>query len=157
MELCEENNFPMALSEVFAKGGKGGVELANKLLGAMEEPKTPNYIYDLNDTIENKINLIAKNVYGAKDVVFVDKAAEQIKELEQSIYKDFFICMAKTPYALNDGSLDPNVINIKSVALSSGAGFLVVKTGDIMTMPGLPSEPMAQKIDFVDGLITGMM
>lgn len=152
MELCEENNFPMALSEVFAKGGKGGVELANKLLGAMEEPKTPNYIYDLNDTIENKINLIAKNVYGAKDVVFVDKAAEQIKELEQSIYKDFFICMAKTPLSLTDnpkavGSPKDFTITIKEIKISAGAKFLVCLTGDIMTMPGLPKVPLANKID----------
>ena len=152
MELCEENNFPMALSEVFAKGGKGGFELANKLLGAMEEPKTPNYIYDLNDTIENKINLIAKNVYGAKDVIFVDKAAEQIKELEQSIYKDFFICMAKTPLSLTDnpkavGSPKDFTITIKEIKISAGAKFLVCLTGDIMTMPGLPKVPLANKID----------
>ena len=91
---------------------------------------------------------------------FLKKYPDLLNEIDKLIalgYDNLPICMAKTPYALNDGSLDPNVINIKSVALSSGAGFLVVKTGDIMTMPGLPSEPMAQKIDFVDGLITGMM
>ena len=152
MQLCEENNFPMALSEVFAKGGKGGVELANKLLAAMEEPKTPNYIYNLNDTIENKINLIAKNVYGAKEVVFVDKAVDQIKQYENSIYKDFYICMAKTPLSLTDnpkavGSPKDFTITIKEIKISAGAKFLVCLTGDIMTMPGLPKEPLANKID----------
>ena len=151
-KLASEYNFPVALSEVFAKGGEGGIELAKQVVASINEPHTPNYMYDLTDTIENKINLIAKNVYGAKDVVFSEYAKEQLIELENSKYKDFYICMAKTPLSLTDnpklvGRPQDFTISIKEIKISAGARFLVCLTGDIMTMPGLPKEPLANKID----------
>ena len=152
LDLCKQNNYPIALSEVFAKGGKGGIDLAEKLLSVMEEPRSPKFMYDLQDTISNKIRNIVRNVYGAKDFVFVDKAIEQIKYLENSQYKDFFICMAKTPLSLTDnpkmvGAPKNFIITIKEIKISAGAKFLVCLTGDIMTMPGLPKVPLANKID----------
>ena len=151
-KLAQEYNFPVALSEVFAKGGEGGIELAKQVVSSINGSHTPNYIYNLNDTIENKINLIAKNVYGAKDVVFSDYAKDQLVELENSAYKDFYICMAKTPLSLTDnpklvGRPMDFTISIKEIKISAGARFLVCLTGDIMTMPGLPKEPLANKID----------
>ena len=151
-KLAQEYNFPVALSEVFAKGGEGGIELAKQVVSSINGSYTPNYIYNLNDTIENKINLIAKNVYGAKDVVFSDYAKDQLVELENSAYKDFYICMAKTPLSLTDnpklvGRPMDFTISIKEIKISAGARFLVCLTGDIMTMPGLPKEPLANKID----------
>lgn len=150
--LAKEYNFPVALSEVFAKGGDGGIELAKQVINSINGSHTPKYIYDLHDTIENKIKLIAKNVYGAKDVVFSDYAKEQLVELENSSYKDFYICMAKTPLSLTDnpklvGRPVDFTISIKEIKISAGAKFLVCLTGDIMTMPGLPKEPLANKID----------
>ena len=152
MRLAKEYNFPVALSEVFAKGGEGGIDLAKQVINSINGAYTPKYIYDLNDTIENKINLIAKNVYGAKDVVFSDYAKEQLVELENSSYKDFYICMAKTPLSLTDnpklvGRPVDFTISIKEIKISAGARFLVCLTGDIMTMPGLPKEPLANKIN----------
>ena len=151
-ELASKYNFPVALSEVFAKGGNGGIELAKQVVNAMNNPVVPNYMYDLKDTIENKINNIAKKVYGAKEVVFSEFAKTQLNELENSIYKDFYICMAKTPLSLTDnpkmvGRPVDFTISIKEIKISAGAHFLVCLTGDIMTMPGLPKEPLANKID----------
>ena len=118
----------------------------------MNNPVVPNYMYDLKDTIENKINNIVKKVYGAKEVVFSEFAKTQLDELENSIYKDFYICMAKTPLSLTDnpkmvGRPVDFTISIKEIKISAGAHFLVCLTGDIMTMPGLPKEPLANKID----------
>lgn len=151
-EWTTKNNHPCALSEVFAKGSEGGIELAKAVLSIMNEGKSPEYIYDLNDSIENKIKKIAKTVYGAKDVCFTDEVKEKIKKLQSSKYSDFYICMAKTPLSLTDnpklvGRPTDFIITVREIRISAGAKFLVCLTSDIMTMPGLPKEPLAKKID----------
>lgn len=151
-EWTTKNNHPCALSEVFAKGSEGGIELAKAVLSIMNEGKSPEYIYDLNDSIENKIKKIAKTVYGAKDVCFTDEVKEKIKKLQSSKYSDFYICMAKTPLSLTDnpklvGRPTDFTITVREIRISAGAKFLVCLTSDIMTMPGLPKEPLAKKID----------
>lgn len=151
-EWTTKNNHPCALSEVFAKGSEGGIELAKAVLSIMNEGKSPEYIYDLNDSIENKIKKIAKTVYGANDVCFTDEVKEKIKKLQSSKYSDFYICMAKTPLSLTDnpklvGRPTDFTITVREIRISAGAKFLVCLTSDIMTMPGLPKEPLAKKID----------
>lgn len=146
------NNHPYSLSEVYTKGGEGGIGLAEEVLKVMKEPITPTYQYDLNMPIEEKIERIAKRVYGASNVIFDDDVKKQIKELNNSIYKDFYICMAKTPLSLTDnpkivGRPKDFTITIREIRISAGAKFLVCLTGDIMTMPGLPKEPLANKIN----------
>lgn len=149
---AEENNHPLVLSEVFAKGSNGGLDLANKLMQVMEEPKEPKYIYNLDDNVETKITKIAQTVYGAKSVVFTDKVKEQIKSLKNTKYEHFYICMAKTPLSLTDnpklvGRPTNFEITVREIRISAGAHFLVCLTNDIMTMPGLPKEPLAKVID----------
>lgn len=151
-EWTTKNNHPCALSEVFAKGSEGGVELAKAVLSIMDEGKTPEYIYDLNDSIENKIKKIAKTVYGAKDVCFTEDVKDKIQKLQSSKYSEFYICMAKTPLSLTDnpklvGRPTDFTITVREIRISAGAKFLVCLTSDIMTMPGLPKEPLAKKID----------
>lgn len=151
-EWTKKNNHPCALSEVFAKGSEGGIELAKAVLGIMSEKLTPRYIYNLDDPIEEKIKKIAKTVYGAKDVCFTDDVKAKIQELQTSKYKDFYICMAKTPLSLTDnpklvGRPTDFTITVREIRISAGAKFLVCLTSDIMTMPGLPKEPLAKKID----------
>ena len=164
-ELCKANGIEFDMITSHRDGNMGALDLARNVINSIEENakvaatynKADFPSYKLEAGIIENIKTLSKKFYNVSNVIIAPEAQEEIDKLIALGYDNLPICMAKTPYALNDGSLDPNVINIKSVALSSGAGFLVVKTGDIMTMPGLPSEPMAQKIDFVDGLITGMM
>ena len=161
MKWAKDNGHSVALSEVFAKGAEGGVELAKLVLEAVEKPNAYKPIYDLNDTIENKIAIIATKIYGAKDVVYSETALEQLKECYKNGYDKFYICMAKTPNSLTD---DPKImgapkgftINVKEIRVSCGAKFIVVLTGSIMTMPGLPKEPQALKMDYVDGKAVGL-
>jgi len=161
MKWAKDNGHNVALSEVFAKGAEGGVELAKLVLEAVEKPNAYKPIYDLNDTIENKIATIATKIYGAKDVVYSETALEQLKECYKNGYDKFYICMAKTPNSLTD---DPKImgapkgftINVKEIRVSCGAKFIVVLTGSIMTMPGLPKEPQALKMDYVDGKAVGL-
>lgn len=151
-EWAINNSHPYSLSEVFTKGGNGGIELANEVLKIINEPVAPKYQYDLSDKIETKIEKIAKNVYGASSVIYPDDIKEQITKLNNSEYKDYYICMAKTPLSLTD---NPKVvgcptdfsITIREIRVNAGSKFLVCLTGDIMTMPGLPKEPLAKKID----------
>ena len=161
MNWAKENNHPVALSEVFAKGGQGGLELAEKVIEACEEPKNFQYIYNLTDTLEEKILKIAQNVYGAKDVVYTKKALENIETIKKGNYADYFVCVAKTPLSLTDnakivGAPKDFTIKVKEIRISAGAKFLVCLTGDIMTMPGLPKVPLANKIDLVDGKIVNL-
>lgn len=151
-EWATTNSHPYALSEVYAKGGCGGIELAKKVLSIIKEPVIPQYQYNLEETIEEKIEDIAKNVYGAKNVIYTDVVKKQIEVLNKSKYRDFYICMAKTPLSLTDnpkqiGAPTNFDITIREIRISAGAKFLVCLTGDIMTMPGLPKEPLANKID----------
>lgn len=161
LNWANENNHPIALSEVFAKGGQGGIELATKVLNEVEKENKFEYIYDLNDSIENKIFNIAKNVYGAKEVVYTKKCLEQLETIKNIGYDNFYICMAKTPLSLTDnaklvGAPKDFTIKVKEIRISAGAKFLVCLTGDIMTMPGLPKVPLANKIDLVDGKIINL-
>lgn len=156
---AKENGYPLALSEVFAKGGLGGLDLAEKVIETCEKPNNFNYLYDLNDSVEDKIFKIASKVYGAKEVVYKKAALAKLEEIKNSEYKNFYICMAKTPLSLTDnakivGAPKDFTITVKEIRVSAGAKFLVCLTGAIMTMPGLPKEPLANKIDIdEDGVI----
>jgi formate--tetrahydrofolate ligase len=156
-EICafdawaKQNKVEYSLSEVFAKGGNGGIDLANKVINKITEPKSPCYIYNLEDSFEEKVKKIAQKVYGAKDVVFSDVAKSQMMNLSKD-YQNYYICMAKTPASLTDdaklvGYPKDFDIHVKEIRIASGAKFLICLTGDIMTMPGLPKEPLALKID----------
>ncbi len=151
-EWAINNRHPYSLSEVFTKGGNGGIGLAKEVLKIIKDPVTPTYQYELTDSIETKIEKIAKNVYGATSVIYPDNIKQQIEQLNNSDYRSYYICMAKTPLSLTDNPklvgrpIDFN-ITIKEIRINAGSKFLVCLTGDIMTMPGLPKEPLAQKID----------
>ncbi|MGM9552388.1 MAG: formate--tetrahydrofolate ligase [Clostridia bacterium] len=159
---CENMGAKFALSEVFAKGGEGGEELAQKVLEALEEPSDFKPLYDLEDTYYNKFEKIAKEIYGADGVDYLPAARKAIDEITQHGYVNLPICTAKTQYSLSD---NPTLlsrpkgfrITVKEVRLSAGAGFVVFMTGDIMTMPGLPKVPAANNIDIDEnGVITGL-
>ncbi len=163
---CQELGVPYALSEVFAKGGEGGIELAKAVLSVIEGPEAPenhfHQLYPLEMTIEEKIAKIARDIYGADGVEYTAGAKKAIKEIESLGAAGLPVCMAKTQYSLSD---DPKklgrpthfTITVSEVRLSAGAGFIVVQTGSIMTMPGLPKVPSAEKIDIdADGNITGL-
>ena len=160
-DYCREKGAEFALSEVFAKGGEGGVELAKKVVEAVEKPSDFAPIYSTSLSIKEKINEIATKIYGASNVNYTSAAEKQIASFEK-LAENMPVCIAKTQYSLSD---DPTVlgrpvdfsITVKEVRLSHGAGFVVALTGDIMTMPGLPKVPAANKID-VDGngSITGL-
>lgn len=151
-EWAKANNYPLALSEVFSKGGLGGLELAEKVIETCEQANNFAYLYDLNDSVEEKIFKIANKVYGAKEVVYKKAALAKLEEIKNSEYKNFYICMAKTPLSLTDnakivGAPKDFTITVKEIRISAGAKFLVCLTGAIMTMPGLPKVPLANKID----------
>ncbi|MBQ1193255.1 MAG: formate--tetrahydrofolate ligase [Lachnospiraceae bacterium] len=162
-DFCTERNCEFALSEVWEKGGEGGIELAKAVLNTLEN-KESNFapLYDVNLSIKEKISTIAKEIYGAADVVFASAASKQIDKLESLGFGNLPICMAKNQYSLSD---DPTLLgrpknftmSIRDVYVSAGAGFIVVLTGAIMTMPGLPKKPAAYNIDVTDdGVITGL-
>ncbi|MBU8878974.1 formate--tetrahydrofolate ligase [Bacillus sp. FJAT-29790] len=152
-ELCGQAGIPVALTEVWEKGGAGGVELANKVIEVIES-KENNFkpLYDLSDTLENKINAIAQKVYGAEKVEFSSKAKKQLQDFENHGWGNLPICMAKTQYSLSDdptklGRPSGFTITIRELKPSVGAGFIVALTGDVMTMPGLPKAPAALNMD----------
>ena len=162
-EFCKKMDVEVALSDVWAKGGEGGIELGQKVLSILENENS-NFapIYDEKDTIEEKVLTIAKEIYGADSVNYTPTAKKQIIELEKFGLDKLPICMAKTQYSLSD---NPSLlarpkgfdITVKEVRVSNGAGFIVVQTGDIMTMPGLPKVPAANKMDILrDGEIVGL-
>ncbi len=155
LEWAKNNQYTISLSEVFSKGGKGGLDLAKQVVNACEAKNSFSYIYDLNDSIENKILKIAQKVYGASDVIYKKKALSQLEKLKNGKFQNYYICMAKTPLSLTDnakivGAPKDFTISIKEIRISAGAEFLVCLTGDIMTMPGLPKNPLANKIDIDD-------
>lgn len=163
IDRCNELGAQCALSEVFAKGGEGGLELAQKVIASIENEKS-NYkpSYDVNMTIKDKISAIVTNIYGGKDVTYSPKAVKQIKRLEELGLDKKPICMAKTQYSLSDnpkllGRPEGFTVTVSNVRVSNGAGFIVAETGDIMVMPGLPKVPAANNIDITaDGKITGL-
>lgn len=160
---CNDINVEVAFSEVFAKGGAGGEELAQKLVKLIDSTSSDFApLYDVNLPIKEKIETIAREIYGASGVVYSPAADKTIKKIESMELDKLPICMAKTQYSLSD---NPNLlgrpenfeISVKDLKISAGAGFIVVLTGDIMTMPGLPKTPAAEKIDIdSNGIIQGL-
>ncbi|HAN44071.1 MAG TPA: formate--tetrahydrofolate ligase, partial [Ruminococcaceae bacterium] len=161
-DYCKNAGVEYALSEVFAKGGDGGIELAKKVAEACEKPSQFKFLYETELSVEEKIDCIAKNIYGAGGVAYTTNAKKAIKEIEALGMDKLPVCIAKTQYSLSDnpellGRPTGFEITVKDVKLSAGAGFIVVFTGDIMTMPGLPKLPAACKIDIDNnGRITGL-
>ena len=159
---CNELGVNVALSEVWAKGGEGGVTLANEVVRLCEEPSEFRYAYGLEGGIAEKIEAIATKVYHADGVDFTGPAKRQLAQLEELGYGDLPICMAKTQYSFTDdqtklGAPEGFRITVRNLRVSAGAGFIVALTGDIMTMPGLPKVPAAEKIDVTpDGKIVGL-
>ena len=161
-DKCRELGVNVALSEVWAKGGEGGVALAQEVLRLCEQPNDFTFAYDVNDSIEKKLNDIAQKIYHADGVVLTANARKQMAELEALGFDKLPICMAKTQYSFSDdqtklGAPSGFTVTVRNIKVSAGAGFLVALTGDIMTMPGLPKVPAAEKIDVDEnGKITGL-
>lgn len=161
-EKCNALGASVALSEVWAKGGEGGVELAEKVLEAMKQPADFHYMYEVEQSIPEKIEAIAKAIYGADGVDFTAPAKKQLGEIEALGLDKMPICMAKTQYSLSDdatklGRPEGFRITVKELRISAGAGFIVALTGNILTMPGLPKKPAAENMDIdVNGKITGL-
>ena len=161
-EKCNALGASVALSEVWAKGGEGGVELAEKVLEAMKQPADFHYMYEVEQSIPEKIEAIAKAIYGADGVDFTAPAKKQLAEIEALGLDKMPICMAKTQYSLSDdatklGRPEGFQITVKELRISAGAGFIVALTGNILTMPGLPKKPAAENMDIdVNGKITGL-
>ena len=146
----------IARSEVWGKGGKGGKELAKKVLETIKSEKSKFApLYSEKKSIDDKINIIAKEIYGANKIVYSQEAKKQIKMIERENLEKIPICIAKTQYSLSDdpkklGRPENFTLNVREMKISNGAGFIVAIAGDIMTMPGLPKFPAAERID-VDG------
>ncbi len=161
-DYCKKLGADFALSEVFAKGGEGGIELAEKVAQAVEKPSEFKTLYPDDMPIKEKIQTIAKNIYGADGVIYTAQAQKALVEIEKLDTAKLPVCVAKTQYSLSDnpallGKPQNFNITVRDVRLSNGAGFVVVYTGDIMTMPGLPKVPAAEKIDVdSNGKITGL-
>ncbi len=162
-EFCEEMQVPVSLAEVFAKGGEGGMDLAEKVCAVIDEGKADFApIYDEKLSIKEKLNTIAKEIYRADGVIFTAAAEKAIKDIEALGQDKLPVCVAKTQYSLSDdptklGKPENFQMTVREVKLSAGAGFIVALTGDIMTMPGLPKVPAAYKIDVdADGKIDGL-
>lgn len=162
-DLCKEKGIDEVLSEVFAKGGEGGMELAKEVINICENQKSDFHtLYDVNDSIEDKMNTIATEIYGADGVDFTADALKQVRELEKLGLDRLPICVAKTQYSFTDdpkklGAPKNFRITVREVKVSAGAGFIVALTGSIMTMPGLPKVPAANGMDILsDGTIIGL-
>ncbi|AIZ78712.1 formate--tetrahydrofolate ligase [Actinobacillus equuli] len=160
---CAEQGVEVSLTEVWGKGGAGGVDLAQKVLKAIDEQENRfNFVYDVNESVQNKIKAIAQKIYGADDVNFSAEALAEIKNLEKLGLDKLPICMAKTQYSLSDnakllGCPSGFTVTVRSISVSAGAGFIVAICGSIMRMPGLPKVPAANRIDVDEnGLITGL-
>ncbi|MBQ3611572.1 MAG: formate--tetrahydrofolate ligase [Firmicutes bacterium] len=159
---CKELGVNVALSEVWGKGGEGGIALAEEVVRLCEEPNNFDQLYGLDLSIEEKIRAIAQKIYRAKDIAILPAAMKQLKQLEELGFGNLPICMAKTQYSFSDdpkllGAPRDFVLTIRNLKVSAGAGFIVALTGDIMTMPGLPKVPAAEKIDVdITGKITGL-
>ena len=158
----EEKGVNISLVEAWAKGGEGAIDLAEKIVDLCEKPANFKYCYELNDTIKEKIEKIATKIYGAEGVEYSDEAEKIIQDLEKNGYGNMPVCIAKTQYSFSDDSknllcLETFKIHVKNVILKTGAGFIVILTGNIFTMPGLPKVPAAEKIDIDEnGNIVGI-
>lgn len=160
--LCESMGASVSISEAWAKGGEGAIDLAQKVIEATEKPSNFQYMYDVNDSIKDKINAIATKIYGADDVNYTPAAEKTIAEFEAAGLDKMPICMAKTQYSLSDdqfklGAPTGFKITVRELRISAGAGFIVALTGNILTMPGLPKKPAAENMDIdINGKITGL-
>ncbi len=161
-DFCNQAGVECAVSEVWEKGGQGGLELAEKVSIATEKAGTFNTLYNWEKSIEEKINILATRLYGAKSVEISKKAKNKIKEIQSLGFDKLPICVAKTQKSLSDkpellGRPEGFIFNVKDIELNSGAGFIVVMSGDILRMPGLPSSPSAENIDIDDkGEVVGL-
>ncbi len=159
---CRELGVHVALSEVWGKGGEGGIELAREVLRLCEQPHDFRFAYELEQPIKDKIKTIVRRIYGGADVAYSKDAEKSIQTLERLGFGNLPICMAKTQFSLSDdanvlGRPEGFTIHVTQVKVAAGAGFIVVQNGDIMTMPGLPKVPAAEKIDIDEnGVITGL-
>lgn len=159
---CGEYGVNVALSEVWGKGGEGGKALAEEVLRLCDQPHDFRFAYDLDASICEKIETIVKKIYGGSGVSYSKAAKDAIDKLETLGFGKLPVCMAKTQYSLSDdqtklGRPEGFTVSVSKVRISAGAGFIVVQTGDIMTMPGLPKVPAAEKIDIDEnGVITGL-
>ncbi len=159
---CKALGVNVVLSDVWAKGGDGGTELAKEVVRLCEEENNFTFSYDTDISIEEKIEAIVKKIYGGDGVAFLPKAKKQIQQLTALGFDKIPVCMAKTQYSFSDdatklGAPDGFTVTVKNVKVSAGAGFIVALTGDIMTMPGLPKVPAAEKIDVDEnGVISGL-
>ena len=161
-DKCHEVGVNVALSEVWAKGGEGGEELAKEVIRLCETESEFHYCYETDTTIEEKLDEIVKKIYHGDGVVLTDAAKKQAKRLTELGFGNYPICMAKTQYSFSDnakllGAPKNFTVTVRNLKVSAGAGFIVALTGDIMTMPGLPKVPAAEKIDVDEnGRITGL-
>ena len=161
-ELCAEEGVKVVLSEVFAKGGEGGLELADAVIELCEDPNELKFTYDLDAPLTEKIETLAKRVYHAKSVHFTAAAKRRLKQAEDLGYGKLPVCMAKTQYSFSDdpkklGAPSDFELTVRDARISAGAGFIVALTGSIMTMPGLPKVPAAEGMDLLeDGKIVGL-
>lgn len=159
---CKKLGANVVLSDVWANGGNGGIELAKEVIKLCEEKNNFSFSYDLNCSIKDKINAVVTKIYGGKSTVYTQEANLQIENLEKFGFGNLPVCIAKTQYSFSDDSTKlgaPNdfIITVKNIKLSAGAGFIVVLTGNILTMPGLPKIPAAESIDIDnEGKITGL-
>jgi len=163
IDRCNQLGAQCSLSEVFAKGGEGGLDLAEKVISAIETQKADfKLMYDTDMSIKDKIHAVVTKIYGGKGVIYTPRASKQIARLEEFSLDKKPVCMAKTQYSLSDnpsllGRPEGFEVTVSNVRVSNGAGFIVVETGDIMVMPGLPKVPAANNIDVdKDGKITGL-
>ncbi len=162
IDKCKALGVNVVLSNVWAEGGNGGIEMAEEVVRLCEMPNDFSFSYDLDDTIENKIDTIVKRVYRGSGAAFTPAAKKEIAKLNELGYDKLPICMAKTQYSFSDdmtkiGAPEDFVVTVRNVKVSAGAGFIVALTGDIMTMPGLPKVPAAEKIDVDEnGVISGL-
>ena len=161
-EACKEAGVPVAESTVFADGGEGGLDLGEKVLAAIDQGSNYKPLYDLDLSLKEKIETIAKEIYGADGVAFDGAAAKELAHIEEMGYGKMPVCIAKTPVSFSDdpsklGAPSGFTLHVREVKVSAGAGFVVALTGKIMTMPGLPRRPAAERIDVDDeGNITGL-
>ena len=160
-EELTQRNIEVSIVESWAKGGNGAIDIAQKIVN-IPESQTIKYCYDLNDSIVDKVKKVAQNVYGAENVIFSDETMKKVEKIKKLGYENLPICIAKTQYSFSDNAKNIECaekfnINISDVELKAGAGFIVIYTGKIMTMPGLPQTPAAENIDISnDGEISGI-
>ena len=162
-ELCRDFGVPVELNECWEKGGQGGLDFARKVVELSQGPKpSPKFVYDLKDSIEDKVKAITKTIYGGDGVIFTAAAKKQMKQIQEWGLGDLPICMAKTQYSLSDdpsklGAPSGFNVTVSDVRVAAGAGFIVCRTGNIMVMPGLPKKPAALAMDVeADGTIKGL-